>query len=535
MTKLALNQVNFTVGALAKNTEKLISYYKKSANKVDLSIFPELGIAGYPPEDLLLSDSFLKKVAEYQGEIIAETKKNNSAILFGAITKEMGKLYNVAYFAQNGVLEQIIYKNSLPNYGVFDEKRYFDVKNQYQVITLKETRFLILICEDLWQDDLLIKLKNLRYDEVIILNASPYNTGKLKSRIALTTLLSKKCYYLNSVGGQDSLVFDGNSFILDNKGVLLDLLPSFEEVQILSKETKKPIILPESLAQDYNALTLGLADYVKKNNFSKVAIGLSGGADSALVAAIACDALGSDKVNLVTMPSKYTSAESFKDAESLLKQLNCNNHKQINIEEINSSFLTNLAPHFNNKAVDLTEENLQARIRGTLLMSLANKFGYLVLATSNKSESAVGYATLYGDMCGAYSVIKDVYKTKVYELIKWRNEHIPKLSLNPVKAPIDSNIITKAPTAELRDNQLDTDSLPDYEILDQILHHLIEEKKSIADIIAYGFNQEIVTRIYNLLKNSEYKRFQAAVGPKISELSFDKERRMPLTNNYENS
>lgn len=534
MCKISLNQINFTVGALVENTKKLLSWYKKDCEVVDLSIFPELGIVGYPPEDLLYSSAFIKDIEFYQKKIIASTKNKNAALLFGTITKKGEKLYNTVYFVQNGILQNIIYKNSLPNYGVFDEKRYFAAENTHQTITLNDKSFLVLICEDLWQENLAEKIAYLTFSEVIILNASPYNTAKLQKRLNLVRRFNKKVYYLNLIGGQDSLVFDGNSFVINENGELVKLLASFQEAKELVNDSESQVKLPEDLAQDYQALMLGLSDYVQKNNFKEVLIALSGGADSALVSVIACDALGVDKVHLVTMPSQYTSKESFTDADLLIKQLNCASVRRINIEEINSSFLHNLAPFFKGRKSDLTEENLQARIRGVLLMSLANKFGFLVLATSNKSETAVGYATLYGDMCGAYSVIKDIYKTKIYELIKWRNKNIPVTSLHKVANPVAQNIIDKAPTAELRANQQDTDSLPEYRDLDQILYYLIEEKKSINEIVSYGFAKEIVVKIYKLLKNSEYKRYQAAVGPKISALSFDKERRIPLTNHYEN-
>lgn len=534
MLNISLNQLNFTVGDLAKNTEKLISHYNNSEQNVDLSVFSELSITSYPAEDLLLSKAFVKEAEYYQNQVIKASKGKNTAILFGGILRENNQLFNVAYFAADGEIQDIIYKNSLPNYGVFDEKRYFAAKNTHKVITLKKENILILICEDLWQNNLVSKIKKLNFAEIIILNASPYSSGKLSERIQLVKNLNKKTYYLNLVGGQDSLVFDGYSFIVSKQGDLVKLMPGFKESIQNSSILKKDLSVPETLAQDYNALILALKDYVQKNNFDKVVIGLSGGADSALVAVIAADALGVDKVNLVTMPSKYTSEESFRDAKSLIEQLNCKQHIEINIEEINSAFLKNLQDIFASSKQDQTEENLQARIRGMILMSLANKFGYLLLATSNKSESAVGYATLYGDMCGAYSLIKDIYKTKIYDLMNWRNENIPELSINKVKNPIAQNIITKEPTAELRANQKDTDSLPDYEILDKILFQLIEEKKPISEISINKISKSLIEKIYYLVRNSEYKRFQAAPGPKISDLSFDKERRMPLTNHYEN-
>ncbi len=504
MCKISLNQINFTVGALVENTKKLLSWYKKDCEVVDLSIFPELGIVGYPPEDLLYSSAFIKDIEFYQKKLL-QVRKIKMLLYYLVLLLKKEKSYIILSILCKMAFYKILYiKTPCQIMGSLMKK---DILQQkiHQTITLNNKSFLVLICEDLWQEDLAEKIAYLTFSEVIILNASPYNTAKLQKRLNLVRIFNKKVYYLNLIGGQDSLVFDGNSFVINENGELVKLLPSFQEAKELVNDSESQVKLPEDLAQDYQALMLGLSDYVQKNNFKEVLIALSGGADSALVSVIACDALGVDKVHLVTMPSQYTSKESFTDADLLIKKLNCASVRIINIEEINSSFLNNLAPFFKGRKSDLTEENLQARIRGVLLMSLANKFGFLVLATSNKSETAVGYATLYGDMCGAYSVIKDIYKTKIYELIKWRNKNIPVTSLHKVANPVAQNIIDKAPTAELRANQQDTDSLPEYRDLDQILYYLIEEKKSINEIVSYGFAKEIVVKIYKLLKIQNIK------------------------------
>jgi len=535
MSKIALVQANFTVGALAENSNKLLNSYKDCADKSDLVIYPELGILGYPPEDLLFSKNFIAQAIAKQEDIVKATLSQKAAILFGGIEEENGELYNVAIYASDGKTQQIIRKNSLPNYGVFDEKRFFAAAKEHQVIELNNLKYLVLVCEDLWQEDLMQKINGLDFQAVLVLNASPYTQGKLSKRIDLAKQFGVPVYYNNLVGGQDSLVFDGNSFVLDGKGKLVKLLAGFKEDVCVVEDLSGEVFLPEQLEENYQALMLGLKDYLHKNGAKSVILGLSGGADSALVAAIACDALGADKVNLVTMPSRFTSKESFSDADALIANLECVNFQEIEIEGMKDSFLTALEPSFAEKQEDLTEENLQARIRGVLLMALSNKFGHMVLATSNKSEAAMGYATLYGDMCGAYGLIKDVYKTEVYKLIEWRNKNVPSLSLNPVSNPIPENIIHKAPTAELRDDQKDSDSLPEYEVLDKIIYGLIEERKSVAELVVLGFAKDDVEKANRLLRISEYKRYQAAPGPKISELSFDKERRIPLTNYFENA
>jgi NAD+ synthase (glutamine-hydrolysing) len=539
MSIISVIQGNFSVGDFSKNQKNIISLYKKNSD-ADIVIFPEGAITGYPAEDLLLSQNFIKNSLLHQENIIAITTK--ATIIFGGLSYENNKLYNVAIIAREGKILHVIKKTNLANYGVFDEKRYFSQSKNLSVVNINNKNYLILICADLWDRDLLEKTAKLKFDHAIIINASPYNKGKINERINLVSNLCKKykisASYVNMVATQDNLIFDGSSFILNQEAKLVKLLKFCQEDGYKFNTNKLEISSKYQLNENsniYNALCFSLKEYLSKNKAKSVLIGLSGGVDSALIAVIACDAIGAENVHLVMMPSKFTSKASHEDANKLIKKLGCKNIYYFDIEDINSLFLQNLSSQFKDKASDNTEENIQARIRAIYLMALSNKFGHLVIATSNKSESAVGYATLYGDMCGAYSLIKDLYKTEIYELCKWRNNYIPNLSQTKIHNPIPDNIIKKAPTAELRANQKDSDNLPEYEILDQILEELIERQNSISAIVKIGFAKDLVEKVYNLLKNSEYKRYQAAIGPKISTLSFDKERRIAITNFFDNA
>ena len=541
--KLVIAQQNFLLGDLQGNFQKIANIYIKYQDEVDLIIFPELSLTSYPPEDLLLSQAFLEQNNQIKKQLYVLTKNHRAAILYGDIFLENDVLYNAAIYIKDGKAAKIIKKCFLPNYGVFDELRYFAPNQELTTVNIAGEECLVLICEDLWHKDLLaiIEKKQPKLDKIIILNASPFAVDKFTRRYDLVknlaTKLESEVIYVNLVGGQDSLVFDGKSFIVDRKGQLVTLLKSFsEDVKLIDDQKITKIISYQDnkLADIYNALILSMRDYVYKNNFKSVLIGLSGGIDSALCAVLASDALGVENVYLVKMPSRYTSKQSFTDADNLINALGCKNILDLNIENIYNSFLTELETSFNNCQPDLTEENLQARIRGVLLMALSNKFSHLVLATSNKSESAVGYATLYGDMCGAFSPLKDIYKTLVYQLVKWRNNNVSLISFANNLNLVSSSLINKAPTAELRDNQKDSDNLPEYDILDQILAYLIEGRKSVSEIIELGFDRKEVEKINKLLLRSEYKRRQSALGPKISQLSFDRERRMPITNLYSN-
>jgi NAD+ synthetase len=542
--KFAIAQQNFIVGDIEGNFNKIANLYKQYQDKIDVIIFPELSLTSYPPEDLLLSQKFLDKCKKFHKKIVKLTQNSQTAILYGDILQENNKLYNGAFYIKNNNIIKFIKKVSLPNYGVFDELRYFTAGKDFSIIKVANKNCLILICEDLWQDDLIKKLQEKKdhIDKIIILNASPFSSGKFSLRYNLTNKIVHKLQieviYVNLVGAQDMLVFDGRSFVMNQKGELTYLLkPFIEEVKIIDDNNhNNQVITPviDELEDIYNALILSLRNYVAKNNFKSVLIGLSGGVDSAFCAVLAADALGIENVNLVKMPSKYTSQESFIDADNLINSLECKNIFNFNIENIFNSFTTSLDTSFKNLPSDATEENLQARIRGTLLMALSNKFSHLVLATSNKSETAVGYSTLYGDMCGAFSPIKDIYKTQLYQLSSWRNKTIPLISFCKKINLISKNIINKDPTAELRENQKDSDNLPPYNILDQIVYYIIEEHKSISEIEKLGFKLSDITKVNKLLLQSEYKRKQAALGTKISKLSFDKERRMPITNKYSN-
>ena len=529
-----LVQKNFIVGDLEGNYNKIMQYYLASTG--DLVIFSELSIIGYPPEDLLLLPHFLEEVQHFQNKLIEQS--TNKGLLFGSIEHTTEGLYNVVVFAQYGKVQKIIRKKYLPNYGVFDEKRYFLAGDTINYIEFLGQKILILICEDLWQVNNNEIVENI--DLIIAINASPFALGKNQERLKIASNLAKnfnsELIYVNCVGGQDSLVFDGGSFILNKKGKIIKNLEFFAEDSFLFNRKNNLLKEIEFSYSDeelaYNALLLSVRDYVEKNKQQSILIGLSGGADSAFCAILCADALGVENINLVMMPSRYTSKESFSDADELIKNLKAENILTLAIENIFVSFEEQLAEAFKGKEKDLTEENLQARIRGGLLMALSNKLGHLVIATSNKSEAAVGYATLYGDMCGAFSPIKDVYKSFLYKLCHWRNNNIPAISRAKIANPIPHNIIEKAPTAELRDEQKDSDSLPEYEILDEVLFNLIEEKKSVAEIVSLGFSKDVVEKVAKLLKFSEYKRYQAAIGPKISNLSFDKERRFPIVNGF---
>lgn len=536
-----ISQINSKVGDLIGNYQKICKIYHDNREKVDLIIFPELSVTGYPPEDLLLSPAFQERALEVQSDICKLTADSETMILYGGINKIADQLYNVGICVKKGVVSDIVSKSYLPNYGVFDEKRYFCAGDGFKVVELGQVKFLVLICEDLWDELLLHKINQLEFDKIIILNASPYNINKYQRRFELVTNLSigleKEVIYVNMVGGQDSLVFDGRSFVTNKSGQLVKLLQGFTEDNAIVTDVDNDVIIyhDDKTANIYQALLLGIEDYILKNGFSSVLIGLSGGIDSALCAVLAGDALGVDQVNLVKMPSQYTSQDSFRDANKLITNMGCNNDTEIAISKILESLLIALTPHFANKKKDITEENLQSRIRGVILMALSNKLNHLVLSTSNKSESAVGYATLYGDMCGAYAPLKDIYKTTIYDLVEWRNNNIPANSKCQILDIIPQNIIIKEPTAELKEQQKDSDNLPEYSELDKILKNLIEKRLSISEIVALGLDAVKVKKISNLLFTSEYKRRQSPIGPKISNLSFDKDRRYPITNGYPNN
>ena len=557
MVRIALAQVNPTVGDIDGNTAKIIEYIKEARDKsVDLVVFPELVITGYPPKDLLLKPSFIDANRRALARIISETA--DIAVIIGFVDHSNAPfisniydisalpkktLYNSAALLHDGRLIGIQHKMHLPNYDVFDEKRYFKPGTENCVFNLDKPglKLGINICEDIWVDGHGPTEKQVELGAELIVNisASPFYAGKSRVRRELIAMRARAnkvpIAYVNLVGGQDELVFDGRSCVFDARGALIAEGEQFEECLVISTIDSAPIAPPdeadraemrknEEIEEIFNALLLGIRDYVRKNGFTKVVIGLSGGIDSALTAALATEALGAHNVVGVAMPSAITSSSSIEDAKRLAENLGIE-FKVIPIVDAVNAYTKMLSEEFKDTTPDVTEENIQARIRGNVLMALSNKFGYLVLSTGNKSELAVGYCTLYGDMSGGLAAISDVPKTMVYKLAAYYN----KLKGAEV---IPHSILTKAPSAELRAGQKDTDSLPPYEVLDPILHAYIEENRSKEEIIAMGFDAEVVSEIIWKVDHNEYKRQQAPIGIKITPKAFGTGRRMPITNRY---
>lgn len=538
--KIKLAQINFTLGDLDGNFTKILQSFDATKNEVDLVVFSELALIGYPPEDLLGKRYFIENCQEKIQQLAAKTTGTKSAMLVGAPNQDGSQLFNSLFLLADGKIAAISNKVSLPNYGVFDEKRYFDAAAKPICVNLKGFKLALLVCEDIWETKNAAILQE-NPDFIISSNASPFCLGKDSQRLEVVQNFSKKSvatFYLNQVGGQDSLVFDGASFVTDKNGKVTFRLAEFAQDEAIFECSKNEIraISGENYAATstenklYQACTFGLRDYVEKSGFKKVLIGMSGGIDSALVAAIAADALGSENVNLVTMPSKFNSAKGINDAYEMAKNLEIDLGK-VEIEKAFQAMISSLAEQFEGTKPNVTEENLQSRIRGNFLMAISNKFGYLLITTGNKSEMATGYATIYGDMCGAFNPLKDLYKTQVFVLSNWRNKNIPQISRCKKTDIIPQNIITKEPSAELRENQKDSDSLPSYDVLDAILFDLIEEEKPIAEI-GKKFDAEIVKKVARLFYMNEYKRRQAVIGPKVSKMSFDKDRRYPIVNKF---
>jgi len=573
--RIALAQVNVTVGDLDGNTEKIRNYLQQAKElQADLVAFPELCITGYPPEDLLLRRQFVADNETCLQRLVPETVGITGVV--GFAHAQDGKIYNAAAIMCDGKLAGIYHKIHLPNYGVFDEERYFEAGNRPLILELNEIKIGINICEDIWVDNSVIETQALSTGAEIILNisSSPYHSGKLEEREALlkNRALHNRAVvcYVNLIGGQDELVFDGNSLIVNESGHILLRGKQFEEnlmvydidvsqllklraadkayqqskrsfdppykielidFQLDGDRTRQRNPLPQPqqtrldpVAEVYQALVLGTRDYVRKNGFNKAVLGLSGGIDSALTAAVAVDALGADNVIGVAMPSFFSSSSSLEDAEQLAKNLGIT-YLVIPIQKTFEAYQKMLRPTFTDRPFDVTEENIQARIRGNIIMALSNKFGWIPLTTGNKSEISVGYCTLYGDMAGGFAVIKDVPKTLVYQLAK---------KLNEIKGRdiIPQNTITKPPSAELRPDQKDEDSLPPYDILDPILAEYVEKDASPEQIIALGFDAATVRRVIRLVDLNEYKRRQGPPGVKITPRAFGKDRRMPITNRY---
>ncbi|MBP7336494.1 NAD+ synthase [Niveispirillum sp.] len=538
---IALAQINPTVGALDHNAA-LIRAARAEAAGADLVVYPELSVCGYPPEDLVLKPFFLDKVEDTVRALAADTADGGPALLVGAPWRVDGKRYNAALLLDGGTIAAVRLKHDLPNYGPFDEKRVFVPGPLPGPVNFRGVRLGVLVCEDMWTPDVAETLAETGAEILVVPNGSPFEIDKADHRLELAVArvveTGLPLIYLNQVGGQDELVFDGASFVLNSDRSLVAQLPAFTPRVAMTTWTRgaagwsgtstERVAPPDALGAMYGAMVLGLRDYVAKNRFPGVILGMSGGIDSAISAAVAVDALGADKVHCVMMPSPYTSQDSLDDAAECAGLLGCR-IDTISIQPAMDAFAAMLAPSFAGTRPDITEENLQSRSRGLILMALSNKFGHMVLSTGNKSEMSVGYATLYGDMCGGYNVLKDVYKTTVYKLSHWRNRNRPEGALGPAGRVIPERIITKAPTAELKPDQKDQDTLPEYPVLDDILECLVERDLSLHDIVARGHDAQTVNRVWRMLDRAEYKRRQAPPGVKTTSRSFGRDRRYPIT------
>jgi NAD+ synthase (glutamine-hydrolysing) len=527
---ISLVQQQFPVGAVLQNSQRVIEFARQAAT--ELVVFPELTLSGYPPEDLLLRDDFMALVEQGLATIMAD--EYPGILIVGHPWRQDGVLYNAASVIAQGSLLGRYYKQSLPNYGVFDEQRYFAAGAETFSFEFKQQKFAVLICEDVWQGHPAAAAKEAGAHWALVLNASPYDTAKIAQRQHLLTTLSERLnlgfVYVNQVQGQDELIFDGSSMLVDPTGQIVMQAPPFERdiyrAQLhqqhgLCKASHLLQLAPAMTyeAEVYQALVMATRDYIQQNGFPGAVLGLSGGIDSALTLAIAADAIGADKVQALMLPFRYTSSMSVEDATEQAKTMGID-FDIVSIEPMYDSFMQQLAPIFAGKPVDTTEENLQARLRGVLLMALSNKTGRMLLTTGNKSEVAVGYCTLYGDMCGGFAVIKDVPKTLVFRLAAYRN------TISPV---IPQRVIDRPPSAELAPGQTDQDNLPPYEDLDAMIEAYVEQDKSLSEIVAMGYAEATVRRVLNLIDLNEYKRRQSAVGPKITSRNFGKDRRYPIT------
>jgi NAD+ synthase len=541
---IALAQLNASVGDLAGNADAILAA-RATVPAADLLVTPELSIVGYPPEDLVLKPALVSAARVQVERLAAATADGGPALLVGAPWAEDGKLYNAMLLLDGGRIAGITRKHDLPNYGTFDEKRLFAAGPLPGPLNLRGVRIGVPVCEDMWTADVCECLAETGAELLIVPNGSPFEVGKddrrLNLAVARVVETGLPLVYLNRMGGQDELVFDGASFVLNATRTLAHQLPDWDETIRLTHWTRGEngwTCAPgEISAQDddpadvYHAMLVGLRDYVNRNRFPGVVLGLSGGIDSALSAAVAVDALGADRVWCVMLPSPFTSQDSLDDAAECARLLGCR-LDTVRIEPAMTAFDAMLEPLFEARPRDTTEENIQSRIRGLTLMALSNKFGPMLLTTGNKSEMSVGYATIYGDMAGGYSVLKDLYKTTVFRVCEWRNAHKPRLGLGPDGPVMPVRVITKPPTAELRDNQTDQDSLPPYDLLDRILYGLVEQERSASDLIAEGLDAATVARIERLLYIAEYKRRQAPPGVKIGPRNFGRDRRYPITNAF---
>ena len=561
--RLALAQFDFPVGAVTANTTKIRELMARAqAGGADLVAFPELAVSGYPPEDLLIRPSFLRACNEAVATLAEGT--NGLAALVGFPHSE-GEVYNAAALLREGRVECVAHKQALPNYGVFDDKRYFRPGHASATSVIGGIRVGYLVCEDVWEAEPAAQAARAGAELIVVINASPWDDAKQATREALLVARARETgcaiAYLNLVGGQDEVVYDGASLLVNGDGTIAARAPAFVDALLwatfdparrtLAAEGWPAVADARPEATLYAALTRGIRDYIDKNGFPGVLLGLSGGIDSALTLALAVDALGADRVTAVMLPTRYTSRLSLDGARGQAERQGVAYHV-IDIEPTYRSFLAALAPAFGGREAGTTEENLQSRTRGAMLMGLSNKHGHLLLATGNKSEMAVGYATLYGDMCGAYAPLKDVYKTAVYRLSRWRNAveaagqgtggalrarsgpATPDGDRNPL-APswvIPPAVIDRPPSAELRDDQTDQDSLPPYDVLDAILARFIEGEQSQAEIAAAGFDPDTVRRVAGLVLRNEFKRRQAAPGPRVTTRAFGRERRYPITSGW---
>jgi NAD+ synthase (glutamine-hydrolysing) len=531
--RIALAQANFLVGDVDGNADKVISLAVKARDELaaDAIVFPELTLTGYPPEDLLLRRGLYEQVEEGLARIVDKTAGID--VIVGYPLRQEDRHYNAASLIRDGKIASVYFKHALPNYAVFDEKRYFSEGKEACTVEIGGIRFALTICEDVWETEPIEKAVRAGAQIILNLNASPYHLNKYRLRqqqVADQVARHKvPIVYVNLVGGQDELVFDGNSFVIDAQGSVTQRLPAFTESLAICEVNASGAILEGEIAPElsdeesvYQALVLGVRDYVGKNRFPGVVVGLSGGVDSALTLAIAVDALGAENVEAIMMPSPFTSQMSLEDAAAVATNLAVA-YSSINIGPLVDAYNQALAERFHGLPKDVTEENIQARIRGNLLMAVSNKTGRMVLTTGNKSEMAVGYATLYGDMAGGFAAIKDVPKTLVYRLSRYRN------SIAPV---IPERILTRPPSAELAPDQKDTDTLPPYDILDGILERYVERDETLQEIIAVGYDAATVERVASMVDRNEYKRRQAAPGVRITPRAFGRDRRYPVTSGF---
>jgi NAD+ synthase len=543
---IALAQLNPTVGGVEGNADRILKAREEAARLgADLMLASELVVSGYPPEDLVLKPAFVDAAMAAVERLAQATGDGGPAMIVGSPWRDGIKVMNAALLLEGGRIASIRYKHDLPNYGVFDEKRLFASGPLPGPMPFKGVRLGVMVCEDMWTPDAAECLQESGAELLLVPNGSPFEFEKHDIRIQLAlarvTETGLPLAYVNQVGGQDELVFDGASFAVNAEHSLAAQLPNFRETVALTRWRRAgegwvceegPLEKPaEGLEAIYAAMMLGLRDYVTKNRFPGVLLGLSGGIDSALTAVVAADALGPDKVHAVMMPSPFTSRESFEDAAEVARLLGIR-LDAVPIEPAMAAFDGMLKPIFNDMPRDTTEENIQARARGITLMALSNKFGHMVLSTGNKSEMSVGYSTLYGDMCGGYSVLKDVYKMTVFALSRWRNQAMPAGALGPAGRVIPERVITKPPTAELKPNQTDQDTLPPYAVLDDILDGIVEHELSVEEIVARGHDRATVLKVWRMVDTAEYKRRQAPPGVKITRRAFGRDRRYPITNAF---